>query len=457
MLIKIPFTQLALEINAAAADEKKPLIFGRSTNYGAGGQRDMSEFRISFVSLFSAYRNNADIYGCVREWRENVGMAGYQWTNLVDPESDVDDATVKRLDGILNFDMPWRSLKSRIMRDLGVTGNCYMHKVTDGNGKVKGLQPIDPRTVTILSDKHGTILGYIQKFKQETQRFAPEEVMHFKLDTDPMNEVFGMSPLEPAIWEARTDAQAMLANYYFFENNALPAAQYILEDGMSKEEIEAAESMIEKSLKGAQNNNRSAVFTGIKEIKTLGISQKDMEFLQGRKFTTEKICAAFGVPKFMLGYTDTVNNNNGVELTAKAHESTFEPLEQLVASTITRELLEKDPETKDRVGFEFLPRLFEQEAEIERRALAEWQAGALTLRQYKRKTNQEITPEDEQKPNFDEYILHNGASAVLLEDVGADPIMSDGNPEAAQNLLKVLDEFKNRFKAGQSNSCTHDH
>ena len=50
---------------------------------------------------------------------------------------------------------------------------------------------------------------------------------------------------------------------------------------------------------------------GIEKIETFDLSRKDMQFLEGRAFTREKVCEAYGVPAFILGITEKVNNNNG--------------------------------------------------------------------------------------------------------------------------------------------------
>lgn len=386
--------------------------------------KDLSDFKISYETLYSAYKTNSDVFGCVREWQENVGGAGWQLVDPDDPKREINPAIVKEITAIFNFERPWRSLRTRIVRDLGVTANAYLLILRSvGSGDVIGLQVLDPRTMSVVSDKYGNVLKYIQKIKNTGafQEFSPEEILHVKYGSDPNNELFGFSPLETVIWEARTDLAAMVANYGFFENSAMPAVQYVLEDGMSKEEQDNAIELLRQEFKGAKNKHKGGVLAGIKEIKTLNISQKDMEFLNGRRFNTEKICSAYGVPKFFLGYTETVNNNNAVELRKGAFEGTFKPLENLLEESITQQLLRRIGLNLD---FKFKPQAFEQQEKVEERALKMYKAGTITLRHFKRMVGHEITKEDEIYPNFDSYIIHQGMSDVLLEDVGVslDPI-----------------------------------
>lgn len=390
-------------------------------------------------SYYLAYRTQSDISACVREWKQAVGAGGWK---LIVKNTGEDAETHMTVDyqDTLEYFMTWDELKAATVEHLAVTGNAYWALVTNLSGNVLlGVETLDPRTVSILTDQFGNITEFVQEYNGQTIRFSPEEIIHFKLGRDSDNEAYGFSPMHPILWEARTDLEAMMSNWAFFANNAVPDVQYILEEGMSDEEKENAQKMIKTCFGGnSLNRHKSGVLAGVKDVKILSQSHKDMEFLDGRKFITEKIAAAYGVPKFMLGYTETVNNNNGVELTKNYINGTIRPIEKLLANTITRYLL-------PRIGLGNYEHVFNpvtfNEAEAERRALEELKAGAITLRQYKIKTGKEITNQDENNPMIDAYIIHSGASAVMLEDVGVDPIIDPADEETTNRLIKAIDEY----------------
>lgn len=443
MKIKIPWTNIVLSLNAVDGKTNSPYVYG--SRLGQYGSADMGNYKLSYDSLYSAYRNQGDIYACIREWRENVGAGGFKLVNPTDPETEVPEGLQTQVLDILNYWYPWRTFKGRVVRDLGVAGNAYAHitKAVQGD-TVIGLQLIDPRTISIVCTEQGDIIKYIQKVGQKTVEFPPEEIIHFMIDSDPNHEIFGFSPMESVIWEARTDLSAMMANYYFFENQGLPAAYYILDENLSKESAKEATALISEQFKGTKNYNRSGVLQGVKEIKTLNISQKDMEFLGGREFTTGKICAAYGVPKFMLGYTEKTNYNNGDNLMKKFYKGTIQPIEEAFDEVINEFLVRIGLGSS--VKFQTNPQIIDEQADIEERAMKELQGGAITLHQYKIKTGQEVTPEDETNPNFDEYIIYNGSSAVLLSDVGIDPMIGQENNATAQNLIHELKNFRHESK-----------
>jgi len=249
--------------------------------------------------------------------------------------------------------------------------------------------------------------------------------------------LIGMSPLEAALIEARTDISAAKSNLAFFENDAIPANVYILDDNLGKDAQEAAFTKIKEQFSGAENRNKSAVLGGVKEIKTISTTPKDMEFISGRQFNTDKVCSVYGVPKFILGYTDQVNYSNGEKLMEKFYLGTVQPIETSLEESINDRLLPKLGITT--VKMTFNPQTFDESAK-KTLALAEYNSGVLTLRQYKVLTGHPITAEDENEPMIDKHIIVNGGGAKLMEDVGVelDPAISEEVAEEASAILNAI-------------------
>jgi HK97 family phage portal protein len=422
----------------------RPVIYSRTIGSGRG---DFRNYKIGVDTLFTAYRNSGDIFGCVRELSEGIGSSGYHFENVQDPEGQPDKSSVLIAEEVLNGLMPFGQLKSRMARDWGVAGNSYIATVkNEADTRIIGLQPADPRTMAMISDKYGDIHGWVQRSRSgvDAEVFEADEILHWKNGTDPWHELFGLSPLEPVLWEARTDIAAMISNYFFFENNAMPSAQFILDDKLNDDQVKAAVEEIKSQFSGPQNSHKPAALQGVKDIKVINISQKDMEFIVGRKFTTEKICAAYGVPKAVLGYTEDVNYSNAELMFKKFIEGTITPAEESLADFINESLFPLLG-IDDKIRFEFNPHALETQSMVEERALREYQSGALTLRQYKKKTGMEVTEEDESNPAIDSYIIHQGAGAILLESiVDGDAVVNPNDEESAKRFLALLQQFRNQ-------------
>ncbi len=382
--------------------------------------------------FYDFYRQNSDIRSCVRILRNNVGSTKIVLQNLRDPKKEIEPKIAEKIRGILNSPLSrektWRNLRKNTIKDWKICGNAFWHLMRNRMGEFAGIDRIDPRTISIIIDAYGQPYRYIQHIPgQKAVIFTAEEIIHLKDDEDHDEPAFGLSPIESVLIEAETDQEASLTNRAFFQNDAKPGAVYILDERLTEKQQKDAFKKIIEQLGGSKNRNKSAVLAGVKEIKTYGISQRDMEYLNGRRFNTKKICSAFGVPEFVIGWTENVNNNNGVELRKNLWELTISPTEKDFADFLNSQFL-------PRIGIEGVAIKFEEPSfetmeEVEKRAIEEKKNGLITTREYRQKTGKENTPEMEKIPNFDALMIHQGASAVLLEDVGVDPELTPEDEE----------------------------
>lgn len=431
--MRIPFTDLVITRNV-------PIQKGKTTSNGDNvlGLLGAQGIRIAPKDLWQIYRMNADVYSCIRELKQGVGDGGYVFVNPKDEEVEADPATVAFLVRFYKNSGGFTRIKKQAIRDAQISGAAFFEIIKDVTGSIFGLKRLDPRCMYIIADVYGTILAYVQRVHGSSDViFEPNSIWHYRPDDDPNNVLLGMSPLETALWEARTDISAAQSNYAFFENDAVPSNLYILEKGFTIEEKREAVKAINEQFSGSANRHKSAILDGVKEVKTLSMSQKDMEFVIGRKFNTDKICSVYGVPKYILGYTESVNYSNGEGVLRKFYQSTLQPMEDDYRDAKME--LYNQIGIGDKVKLKFLPQTFIDEAQNRTFSLEEFKSGASTLRQYKVKTGQKVTAEDESELMIDKHIIQNGASAVLLDDVGVDPVIDPNDQATANNIVQALE------------------
>jgi hypothetical protein len=157
--------------------------------------------------------------------------------------------------------------------------------------------------------------------------YSRDEVAFFQLEEDPNNTYNGLSILEWIIWEALSDQEASKRNFYFFKNNWVPNAVFMIDDSWeySEDEIKIVSDKIKADLTGSENAHKFIISNWIKDVKTIALTNKDIEFINLRKLTTEKVCATFGVPKNILWYVDDVNFSNWVTMSENYVEYTIAP------------------------------------------------------------------------------------------------------------------------------------
>ena len=65
----------------------------------------------------------------------------------------------------------------------------------------------------------------------------------------------------------------------------MPNSIIILKDGISEDEYKSVITQMKAQFSGGVNRHKVSTNTGIKEIKTIGQSNKDIEFIAPRQFS----------------------------------------------------------------------------------------------------------------------------------------------------------------------------
>ena len=218
---------------------------------------------------------------------------------------------------------------------MDVSGGAFILPVKNALGGLHSFQVLDPRTIQITANKYGEIVKYTQRIGGNMQEFEADEIFYLTDTLDPDNEIMGLSKIENLIYDVMGDDEAMKSNYAFFKNNAVPNSIVILEDDISEDNYQNAINSLKKQFGGGANRHKISTNVGIKDIKTIGQSNKDMEFISLRQFTTDKVCAGLSVPKTVLGYHDGVNYSTADNHYRTFIEETIRPLEDLIAEKFT--------------------------------------------------------------------------------------------------------------------------
>lgn len=220
-----------------------------------------------------------------------------------------------------------------------LTGNAYwwLNKSRDKSAPAE-MWTISPHQIKPVPDKNLFIKGYLYDPGDGTEMpLEPWEIVHFK-EFHPTNPFVGLSPIESIATQAVGDMEATKYNAQFFKGgarmpNVLAFADPIADDEWDKLRREAKE----------KGNTRETMFlrnTGAGSVQYIqaGITQKDMDFLQGRRFTAEEIFALFapGLASILAV--------NATEANAKTGENTLiskavYPMQVSMAEKITSEIL----------------------------------------------------------------------------------------------------------------------
>ena len=293
------------------------------------------------------YRRNVDIRACIREIQETTMKNGWE---LRKPYASKEGEKVV-VDEKFQFALGTiKALKDQILKNLWLFANTYIAKRRDKVRRVIGYRVLDSRFVTIVTDENLTPLKYIYNqpiLQGGIITYPADDILHWRKGEDFDNIVYGDSIMEALVVDVMAEEEANLSNYYYFQNDQIPSALYILKDNLTVEAQNDAMTQIRQALQGGHNKHKSIVADSVADIKTIRNDHNDADFIALRNFTTKKVCTAFGVPKTLLGDTEDVNHANGESQLKKFIEGTIEPWERELEQIFTAL-------SKDFLGYDFV-------------------------------------------------------------------------------------------------------
>lgn len=311
-------------------DTKK--YFGFTPDYSITLQQEWGELSPTFDTYYRMYNMNADLYRCIEEICQTSMSCGYEYyKETTEGEKKYES---KDIDAVLTNqgDTTVEELKNDMLRSYLLTGNIFLLKRYNAMG-LMGFRVLDPRNVKVTyNEESGKALAYKYKLGNEWIAVWAEIIHHFRNGMDMNRKPLGTSALRTIIADVMGDYQASLANYSYFKNDILPSHVAVMEDGFDPKDIPETLKKMRDDLSGGTGKHKVMVMNGIREIVPIEKRHVDMEFIEQKKYTTEKVCSAMGVPKIILGYTDGVNYSSSETQYAKFIENTIRPIERLIES-----------------------------------------------------------------------------------------------------------------------------
>ena len=212
--------------------------------------------------------------------------------------------------------------KEKYPRSIRLLRPSNMSHETDG-GNLSGWQYTSTETGTI--------------------NLRPDEVAFFRRH-NPYHEIRGLGPMTAARVEYALEFKSGSWNEKFYDQGARPTGYIYSPPGQGS--IPAAQRQdtqraLEEEFSGLRNAHRWIVLGNGKEIRPIALSQKDMDFLEGRRFSREQILAVFGVPPALGGVFEYANYANSQEQRRYFWANTIRPLACLIEATVQHAIIDR--------------------------------------------------------------------------------------------------------------------
>lgn len=201
-------------------------------------------------------------------------------------------------------------------------GDAFAEILRGPNGVVKGLVPIHPNRVRVITTPDGGRLIYEVNADTTITNPAPGSTAIRVLDQDDMlhvpgfgfNGLRGLSALRNSLrTSGRLAINAQDFSSQFLQNMARPDFALMTEKNLSPKQWDDLRAMLAER-RGPENAGKPMILEGGLDIKTLMMPLEEMQLLETRKFQVEEVARAFGVQPFMIGHTDKTSSwGTGVE------------------------------------------------------------------------------------------------------------------------------------------------
>lgn len=251
------------------------------------------------------YMTNPIVYRCVSLIAK--GAASVPW-KLFQNDHEVCDHSLLDLLHHPNPLQGGASFISSVMSYYLLAGNSYLEAITDHEGKVRELYALRPDRMKVVPDEHGIPLAYQYTINGNTQTIyqgSNQPILHLRA-FHPTNDWYGMSPLEAAARAIDQNNAVSAHNLSILQNGGRPSGALKINTNanmgrMNDEQIETLRQDLKDSYEGVLNAGKIMVLEGDFDWQEMGLSPKDLDFVEGKKLSSREIAQSFGVPSMLVG------------------------------------------------------------------------------------------------------------------------------------------------------------
>lgn len=227
-----------------------------------------------------------------------------------------------------------------------ISGNAYIMAIGPDREFPQELYVLRPDRVAVIAGKGTVPAGYQYSVDKKIYNFPVDKItghsklLHLKY-FHPLNDWYGMSPIEAAAYSIDQHNQAGIWNQSLMQNGARPTGALVVkmrDDGnggtLTDEQFERIKRQVDEQYSGASNAGRPLLLEGGLDWKEMSLSPKDMDFIQSKHSSARDIALAFGVPPQLLAIPGDNTYSNMVEARLALWEQTILPLLDNVTSAL---------------------------------------------------------------------------------------------------------------------------
>jgi HK97 family phage portal protein len=299
----------------------------------------------------------------------------------------------------------YHALWSGTLLSFHLDGNAYWIKVRNARGMgfptELWYEPHWSIKPHYPSDGSAFVDYYERNINGTTQKIPPENVVHFRNGINPANPRYGLAPLKASLLQIYTDEEVSMWVAALCRNMAIPGVVISPEQSISLGKNSEKAEQIKQTWKrkfGGDNRGEPLILDFKGNVSTLGFNPSDMDFTAISNKAESRISGALGVPAIVAGLSvgmDSSTYNNLSNLKKSAFEECLEPTWEAFECDLERQLLPdftNDPNICVEFETKHIRALQENETERQDRERKNFEAGAITLNEFRAMINLDPDP-----------------------------------------------------------------
>jgi HK97 family phage portal protein len=193
---------------------------------------------------------------------------------------------------------------------LELTGKAFWELVKDDDGNIVEMYPLIPSYMKPVKHKKKFIIGWIyEPPNTKPIKYRIEDIVFLRY-YDPNNPYDGLGSLEASANAAASDIYSQQYGLSFFKNSGRPDGLITHESELSDADYDRVRTNWDKAHQGISQAHRIAIIEQGMKYEQISSTQKDMQFIQQRKYSRDEILATFGVPPATVGVFESAIKAN---------------------------------------------------------------------------------------------------------------------------------------------------
>ena len=302
-------------------------------NYFEAGRAFMTEiygpiyFGTDYVDLVkNGYKRNPDLYATINLIARSASSVN--WYLVEDRNGEhipYNDPQIMKVLSHPNPAMSFTQWARIAITDYLIAGNSFNYKI-DVDNRTREWTRLRPDYMAV-----NTSTNLLQPIKSYRYTFGTnnelpvESVIHWKT-FDPVNEWYGMSPIEAALRSVAMGNSAIDWNTATLQNMGRFSGIMKFKDNLTQEQIDNIRRQYDERYAGAEKAGQPIITTRDFDWMETSMTMKDADWFNGLNLTKQQIASVYGIDSGLIGDKTASTYNNQEQAVLRMYYDVIMPI-----------------------------------------------------------------------------------------------------------------------------------